>query len=152
MNDYLDDRILSINSSLNIPLDELRFRFARASGPGGQNVNRTSSRVELLFDVNASPSLSDEQRALILQRLPQYIDGQGLLRLISSETPSQWRNRQEVIARFCALLAQSLRVQRRRVATHPSRAARERRLALKRALSQRKAGRGRISPYSSDDE
>jgi ribosome-associated protein len=99
--------------------------------------------------VNASPSLSDEQRALILQRLPQYIDSEGLLRLISSETPSQWRNRQEVIARFCALLAQSLRVQRRRVATHPSRAARERRLALKRAHSQRKAGRGRISP---DDE
>lgn len=146
MDDDPSDKILSINSDLTIPLDELRFRFARSSGPGGQNVNRTSSRVELLFDVSASPSLNDEQRALIVQRLGQYIEGDGVLRLTSSETPSQWRNRQEVIARFVALLAQSLRVQRRRVATRPSRAARERRLALKRAHGQRKAGRGRVSP------
>ena len=139
----MNDNTLRINDNLTIPRDELRFRYARSGGPGGQKVNRTASQVELLFDVAHSPSLTPRQRALIQHRLTGYIDSKGVLHLVSSTTPSQWRNREEVIARFRALLARSLRVRRRRIPTRPSRAAREKRLQRKKRRSQTKRQRRR---------
>jgi len=136
--------VLRINRHLAIPLEEITFRFSRASGPGGQNVNRTASRVEMLFDVASSPSLSDEERVLLLRYLAPHLDSRGVLRLVSQESPSQWRNRQEVLARFQALLARGLRQRKPRLATRPTAASRERRLRAKRARSLLKAERRRI--------
>jgi ribosome-associated protein len=129
---------LQITDDLAIAMDEITFRFSRASGPGGQNVNRTATRVELVFDLSASPSLSDEQRQHLQERLAGYLDSTGTLRLISQATPSQWRNRQDVLERFRALLARGLRRPPRRVATRPSRRARQARLEGKRRQSQKK--------------
>lgn len=145
--DGADDRSLEITSELAIPRDELQLRFARSGGPGGQNVNRTSTRVELLFDVAGSPSLSEHQRVLILSRLGGYIDGQGVLHLFSQATRSQWQNRQEVTERFRELLAGALRVRRPRRATRPSAAARERRLRKKRLRADKKRWRGPVRDH-----
>ena len=134
-----------IDGQLAIPESELAFRFSRSSGPGGQHVQRSDTRVELLFDVANSPSLSDEQRSRIMARLGGQIDGQGILRVVSAMTRSQLENREHAVRRFRDLLASALRQRRRRVATRPSRAAREARLAEKRSRSQRKQARGRVS-------
>mgnify|MGYP000365601865 CR=1 FL=1 len=133
--------LLEVNPQLSIPMDELHFRFARSSGPGGQNVNRTATRVELLFDVQNSSSLSAEQRLLILRRLRRYIDQRGVLHLFSQGTRSQLRNREEVVERLRVLLDKSLQTPRKRLATRPSPASRERRLLNKRRHSLRKAAR-----------
>jgi ribosome-associated protein len=132
---------IQINRDLAIPLDEIQFRFSRSGGPGGQNVNRTATRVELLFDVASSPSLSEAQRQRLQERLSGQVDSTGTLRLVSQDTPSQWRNRQEVLERFRALLAGALRPRRRRIATRPSRAARQARLAAKKRRSETKRRR-----------
>jgi len=124
----LDSEPIRISAHLTIPQREIVYRFSRASGPGGQNVNRTASRVELIFDVASSPSLSEWQRAMLRHRLASYIDGAGLLHLVCDETPSQWRNRQVVTLRFQTLLARAVRPVRQRRATHPTAASRERRL------------------------
>ncbi len=135
-NDTAD--LLLINDTLAIPPSELRFRFSRSSGPGGQHVNRSETRVELLFDVARSPSLSEEQREHILHRLPGYVDGEGVLHVVSSATRSQLDNRVDVTARFQALLRVALQRRKHRVATKPSGASRERRLAEKRARAETK--------------
>ncbi|MBM3188297.1 MAG: aminoacyl-tRNA hydrolase [Chloroflexi bacterium] len=138
-------KLLRVNRELAIPLAELSFRFSRASGPGGQNVNKTATRVELLFDVARSPSLSEEQRALIQRRLRHEMDQQGILRLVSQSSASQWRNREQVLARLRGLLGAALQRSRRRVPTRPSRASREKRLRAKRVRSLIKRGRGRVA-------
>lgn len=133
--------VVQINRDLAIPLEEIQFRFSRSGGPGGQNVNRTATRVELLFDVASSPSLTDEQRLKLQERLSGQMDSSGTLRLVSQDTPSQWRNRQQVLERFRALLAGALRRTPRRIATRPSRAARQARLAAKKRRSETKRRR-----------
>lgn len=132
----MTDDILTINGQLAIPLSELRFRFARSGGPGGQHVQRTETKVELLFDVAHSPSLSEEQRHLLMERLASRIDNDGVLHLTSQAGRSQAENRAEVIGRFQRLVAAALRPRRLRRPTKPSAAARERRLAHKRHRSQ----------------
>lgn len=137
---------LYINAQLSIPSDEITFQFSRSGGPGGQNVNRTATQVELRFDVEGSPSLTAEQKALMRHRLRSYIDTRGVLHLFSQATSSQMRNREEVLARFQYLVQQSLHVARKRIATRPSRSARETRLESKRRHSltkrSRRMGRG----------
>jgi ribosome-associated protein len=135
---------ITINEQLAIPESELSFRFSRSSGPGGQHVQKSDTRVELLFDVARSPALTDEQRARILERLGTQIDGEGVLRVVSSATRSQLENRAEAVARFQALLAGALRVRKRRKPTRPSAAAREERLTEKKVRSQHKATRRKV--------
>jgi ribosome-associated protein len=136
--------VIIINDHLAIPASELEFRFSRSSGPGGQHVQRSDTRVELLFNVAASPSLSAEQRERILARLANQIDGEGVLRIVSSSTRSQLENRGDAMRRFQAVLASALRTRKRRVATRPSAAAREERLTAKRVRSQHKATRRKV--------
>jgi ribosome-associated protein len=136
--------LLRINDALSIPEDELRFRFSRSSGPGGQHVNRSETRVELLFDLAGSPSLTEAQRMTLQRRLGRQIDAEGTLRVVSSSTRSQLENRADAVARFQALLAGALVQRKRRVATRPSAAARARRLDQKRARGSTKAGRARV--------
>ena len=136
--------VLIINDWLAVPTSELEFRFSRSSGPGGQHVQRSDTRVELLFDVAHSPALTDEQRARILSRLGNQIDSEGVLRVVSSATRSQLENRVEAVRRFQALLAGALRQHKRRIATKPSAAAREARSTEKKVRSQHKATRRKV--------
>lgn len=142
--DGVEPEGIEITPNLTISQEELSLRFARSGGPGGQNVNRTATRVELLFDVANSPSLTEGQRALILSRLEGYIDGEGVLHLFSQATRSQWQNRRDVTERFRELLAGALKVRRPRRATRPSKAARERRLRKKRLRAELKRQRGPV--------
>ena len=132
---------IQINRKLAIPLSEVRFQFSRSGGPGGQNVNRRETRVELHFDLRQSPSLSDGQRVRLLQRLAPYVDGEGILRIVVTTERSQLRNRQEALERFVRLLQQGLRVPRRRLPTQPSARAMAQRLEGKRQRSAIKQGR-----------
>jgi ribosome-associated protein len=140
----VSDDALHINRRVSIPLSELSFRFSRSSGPGGQHVQKSSTRVELIFDVANSPSLSDAQRARVLKRLSSHVDSLGVLRLISQSERSQWRNRQEALERLQALMREALKRRKRRKATRPTAASRERRLQQKRRRSEIKRTRGKV--------
>ncbi len=135
-----------ISEQVEIPADEFRFRFSRSGGPGGQHVNRSATQVELLFDVAGSPSLTDEQRTRVISRLRRYLDSEGTLHLVSSSRRSQYRNRQEVLARFAHLMERALRPPKTRRRTRPTAASRERRLAEKRRRGEikrlRRGGNG----------
>ena len=144
----MNDSVLHITDTVSIPMSELRFRFARSSGPGGQHVNRSATQVELLFDVANSPSLNETQRQRVLRKLGSRIDKEGILHLVSQETRSQLRNREEVVERFQGLLREALRVPKRRRPTRPTRAARERRLEEKRRRSEAKRSRRPVQPDS----
>ncbi len=142
----MDENAVRITDTVSIPMSELRFRFARSSGPGGQHVNRSATQVELLFDVAGSPSLDETQRRRVLTKLKSRLDKEGVLHLVSQETRSQLRNREEVVERFQALMRDALRVPRRRRPTRPTRAARERRLEEKRRRGETKRGRRPVQP------
>jgi ribosome-associated protein len=136
----LGDHVV-VNQDLAIPVSELQFRFSRSGGPGGQHVNRSETRVELLFDVRTSPSLTDDQRQRLLLRLRTHLDTDGVLHVVASETRSQSENRARSVARFQRILAGALRRHKRRVPTAPTAASRERRLSAKRARSRVKQAR-----------
>jgi len=142
--------LIHITPELAIHPDELRYRFSRSSGPGGQHVNRSETRVELLFDIANSPSLTESQRHTLLHRLSNQVDTDGVLRIVSSATRSQTENREDALRRFQALLTGALKERRRRVATRPTRAARERRLEEKRQRGSVKSRRQR--PRGFEDE
>jgi len=140
---------LQITPGLVIPLGEIRFHFSRNSGPGGQNVNRRETRVELLFDLLGSPSLSDEQRQRLHQRLAGYLDGDGILHVVAGSHRKQLRNREEALQRFVQLLRRGLTKPRRRVPTAPSAPSVRRRLESKRRHSTVKQRRRSIEPEAS---
>lgn len=140
----MDEETLQINDQVAIPRAELGFRFSRSSGPGGQHAQKSSTRVELLFDLANSPSLTDKQRARVLDRLSGYIDTSGVLHITSESERSQLRNREEVIARFQTLMRGALKRRRKRRPTRPTAASRERRLRQKRHRGEVKQGRGKV--------
>jgi ribosome-associated protein len=123
---------LPVSDSISVPEAELRWRFSRASGPGGQGVNTTDSRVELIFDVTASVAFTSAQRDAILQRLSgRLVD--GALTVVAAEHRAQLRNREAARLRLAATLRQALTPDLPpRRATRPSRSAHKRRLADKR--------------------
>lgn len=135
--------VVSIRPGVAIPLAELSFRASRSGGPGGQHVNTSSTRIELWWDAAGSPSLSAEQRSLMLERMGNRLTEDGLLRLVAGTTRSQAQNKEETIERFRQLLARALVPVKQRKPTKPGRAAKERRLNEKRANSERKARRRR---------
>ena len=137
---------ISINRSVSVDDAEIDFAFARSGGPGGQHANTSSTKVELRWNVDASPSLTDEQKALIHQRLGRRVNAEGVLVLQASEYRSQTRNRDAVLARFAALLADALQVQASRRPSKPTRAARKRRLEAKRRRAVTKSLRRQPRP------
>lgn len=138
----MDDPIV-ISARVSIHPAELRFRTSRSGGPGGQHVNTSSTRVELLFDVARSPSLTDSQRQRVMEALRTRIDSEGVLRLVSQTKRSQAANREEAVRRFRALLAMAMRPRKTRVATAPSTASRARRRNQKRRRAALKKVRRR---------
>jgi ribosome-associated protein len=130
---------LRVTRSTVIPLDEIELRASRSSGPGGQHANVTASRIEAVFDVEASQALSDAQRELLRDRLGDRVTA------VAQDARSQARNRELALERLREKLAEGLRRPKPRRATKPSRAAKERRLDQKRRRSERKAQRRRPS-------
>jgi ribosome-associated protein len=137
----LEDNVLTITSELRLPMAELEYRASRSGGPGGQHVNTSSTRIEVSWDVAGSPSLSPEQRALLLERLRTRLDSAGRLRLVSSGTRSQLRNKIDVTERLRGIIAGALAERKKRKATKPSRAAKAARLEAKRRRASTKARR-----------
>jgi len=127
--------VIRITPQVAIPVAELEFRASRASGPGGQGVNTTDSRVELRFDISGSPSLSDEAKELALRRLGPRVDSGGVLRVVAQAQRSQLANRRAAIERFAELLAAALATPRARRPTRPTRASTARRAESKRQRS-----------------
>ncbi len=128
-----------ITDDLFIADDELRFEFARSSGPGGQNVNKVETKVRLLFDVRRSLSLSSDQKERIEERLATRISKDGLLHMSSQRHRTREANRKVAIERFVELLAAALSEDEQRVPTNVPKRARQRRLESKRKRSQKKA-------------
>jgi ribosome-associated protein len=136
-----DMAFLDVSPDLRVPLAELEFRASRSGGPGGQHVNTSSTRVEVTWDVAGSPALSDEQRQRLLARLASRLDGTGRLRLVSSGTRSQLRNREDVTERLREVVAQALVVPKARKRTRTPRAAKAARLENKRRRAATKRDR-----------
>jgi ribosome-associated protein len=132
---------LVITPDLSLPLSELEYRASRSGGPGGQHVNASSTRVEVSWNVAASPSLTPAQRLQLLERLGPRLDSAGQLRLVSSATRSQLRNKEDVTARLQQIVAGALAVRKKRKATKPSRAAKAARLEAKRRRAATKQQR-----------
>ena len=143
MDDYT---LLRIDDTLAVPRAELTYRATRAGGPGGQHVNTSSTRVELSWDVAQSPSLSDEQRARIMEKLANRIDQEGILRLTDAGSRSQHQNKEDATRRFAHMLAQALHLPRPRKQTRVPRAQKEARLRAKKNRSRIKQQRGRVKP------
>ncbi|WP_092529964.1 alternative ribosome rescue aminoacyl-tRNA hydrolase ArfB [Amycolatopsis arida] len=133
-----------VSSRVVIPAGELRERFSRSSGPGGQGVNTTDSRVELSFDVAGSPSLPEELRERVLRRLSgRLVD--GVLTVVASEHRAQLANREAARERLAAVLRTAMAPPPpKRRPTKPSRGAKERRLAAKKHRSEVKRARRRL--------
>jgi ribosome-associated protein len=132
---------LVVTPQLTIPQSELEYRASRSGGPGGQHVNTSSTRIEVWWDVAKSPSLTAEQRAQLLERLHPRLDSNGRLRLVSSGSRSQLRNREDVTERFRSVVAAALAVRKKRKPTKPSRAAKAARLEAKRRRASTKQRR-----------
>ena len=143
-----DDPWLDVTDTLRIPRAELSYRASRAGGPGGQHVNTSSTRIELWWDVAASPSLTDEQRRRLLAGLATRLDSAGRLRLVSGATRSQLKNREAVTERLCTVVAAALHVPKARRRTRPSRAAKRARLDDKK---RRAVAKARRRPFRDDE-
>ena len=124
--------MLQISPTLAIPDDELVERFVRSSGPGGQNVNKVATAVELRFDVVNSPTLPEPVRARLLARRDRRLTDEGVLVLSAQRFRTQDRNREDARERLAALIAAALVAPRKRVATKPTKGSKERRLGAKR--------------------
>ena len=138
--------VVRVSAALAIPVAELEYKATRSGGPGGQHVNTSSTRIELLWNVAASAALTEEQRERILRRLPNRIDQEGWLRIVASGSRSQFQNREQATERLRTLVAEALRVPKARKKTRPTRASREARLAAKKRRAGVKDTRRPVRP------
>lgn len=134
---------LVINDTVNIPLSELVYTASRSSGPGGQHVNTTDTRIQVRWNVKESSALHRDERALVLKNLASRLTESGDLILAADTSRSQRRNREEVTQRLANLVREALIPPKPRKKTKPTRAAKERRLDDKRKKSRTKKDRGR---------
>jgi len=135
---------LAVKGKLKIPFSELELSFSRSSGPGGQNVNKTSTRVEVRFRISGSRALSEAQKRALTEALGSRIDKEGWLRVVEQRSRSQARNRELALRKLGELLRGGLKRLRKRIPTRPSRASQERRIQSKRHKSETKRLRGRV--------
>jgi ribosome-associated protein len=117
---------IQVTRSVRLPRSEIDYRFSRSSGPGGQHAQKSETRVEALFDVEASAALTDAQKRRVAAKAGP------VLRAVAQDERSQWRNRERATERLVGSLRQALKVERRRRPTKPTKASKERRLDAKR--------------------
>jgi ribosome-associated protein len=132
---------LEVTPALAIPRAELEYRASRAGGAGGQHVNTSSTRIELLWNPSRSAVLDDAARVLVAERLASRIDGEGWIRVVSSARRSQQQNREAAESRLAELVRGALVVRKKRRPTKPTRASKEARIAGKRKRSETKRRR-----------
>ena len=132
---------LNVTPTLSIPRSELHYRATRSGGPGGQHVNTSSTRIELLWDLNGSRAVTEEERARLRTRLAPRLDSEGMVRVVASDHRSQGQNRDAADERLASLVRHALHVPKKRRATKPTRAAKEKRLSEKKKLSEKKRNR-----------
>ena len=137
----MSDRTIEVNPNVTIPRSELQIRASRAGGPGGQHVNTSSTRIELLWDVTNSTAVSDEQRARLLTKLAARLDATGWLRIVASDRRSQQQNRAAAEERLAEVVRNALVVPKKRRPTKPSRASKEKRIGEKKRRSETKKNR-----------
>lgn len=124
-------------------IKELTFKTSRSGGKGGQNVNKVSSKVELIFNINNSSLFNEEQKILMLQKLSGRLDSEGYLHIVSQEDRSQLMNKQRSILKLQALLLQALQVQKKRKPSKIPKAVIQKRLKEKSAIAAKKENRRR---------
>jgi len=139
-----DDVIIAPGT--RIPAWEIHFRFSRSGGPGGQNVNKLETRVELLFDVMNSPALTGAQKQRIVTALKNRIGADGVLRVVAGEARSQFANREAAVERFAAIMRKALEKKKKRLKTRATAGSREKRLEGKKRRGKVKQLRGRVNP------
>lgn len=132
---------IRVNEHVVIPRDEVVVRASRAGGAGGQHVNTSSTRIELVWNVGASRALSEDERARVLQKLSSRLDSDRNVRVVASDRRSQRQNRESAELRLAELVRKALVVPKRRRPTKPSRAAKQARLESKKRLSEKKRER-----------
>ena len=137
----MDESYLRITPHLLIPISELTFRTSRSSGPGGQNVNKLETKVEVLFDVRSSRYLSAHQKDLISDSLAGRIDEAGILHLTVQQARSQYQNKELARDKLVLLLRKALQPKSKRIRTKPSKAAKEKRMRRKKLTGEKKAMR-----------
>ena len=130
-----------VNESVVIPRDELVARASRSGGAGGQHVNTSSTRIELVWNVSTSRALTEEQRERVLHKLSSRLDGERNVRVVASDRRSQRQNRESAERRLSELVREALIVPKKRRPTKPSRAAKQARLESKRRTSEKKQQR-----------
>jgi ribosome-associated protein len=128
--------MISVNGHIFIDEREIEFDFIKASGPGGQNVNKVSSAVQLRFNVKESPNLPDEVRSRLMRQAGNKISGEGVLVVEAARHRKQALNRKEAIDRLVALIRQASHQPKKRIRTKPSKASKERRREAKRRRSR----------------
>lgn len=133
--------LLAVTDSVAIPRAELQYRASRAGGAGGQHVNTSSTRIELLWNLTSTQALDDDARARVATKLASRLDGEGNLRVVSSARRSQAQNREAAEERLAELVRGALAVPRRRKPTKPTRASKEARLGAKKKRSETKRQR-----------
>lgn len=135
------DDALVVNERLSIPRHELAARASRAGGAGGQHVNTSSTRIEILWNVRTSSALDEETRARLIDKLATRIDGEGVIRVVASDRRSQRQNRESAEGRLAELVRKALVIPKKRRPTKPSRASKERRISEKKKRGETKAAR-----------
>ena len=129
--------------AFSAPLNEIEYRYSRSSGPGGQHVNKTSSRVEVVWNVKGTSALSDSEKARVFTKLGRRIDDGGFLHVVAQDFRSQLRNRTAALERLDAMVSAALHVPRPRKPTKPTKSSREARLATKKHRGRLKSDRRR---------
>jgi ribosome-associated protein len=138
--------MIKITPTLGLPEDELQFQFKLASGPGGQNVNKVATAVELRFDVARSPSLPEPVRMRLLALAGSRVTQEGELLITARRFRSQERNRQDAIERLVALIQKAAEAPKPRIRTQPTRVAKQRRMDEKRRVGEKKQTRRPVGP------
>lgn len=144
-------KVIEVTDTILIPVNELEFSFVRASGPGGQNVNKVATAVQLRFDAGASPSLPPAVRERLLRLAGRRVTGEGVLIIEARRFRSQHRNREDAVERLVRLISRAAELPKKRRKTRPSKASMQRRLETKQRRGKLKNSRKAPRPDRGED-